>query len=221
MWWPTLLAVVAVWALQEYYWRDSGRQWYWTHLAADPDAAYRGVSAGGHVLGLCVAAGALLSGGLVALGPVGPVSALTTPVVAAVAFQLAWLVALVMLLVETRPAAGRGALRSSLGAAPRMVGQALGLLRRSRVLAALVAVELFWASHDLVRDAAPVPPSRVVGEPTGGGAARPQARWRGSLGRRRGARPAADRRSAHGRREVAAPVQVATVGMRCSPARSV
>ncbi|TWJ22595.1 putative MFS family arabinose efflux permease [Micromonospora endolithica] len=145
----TFALLVAVWALQGVYRAlDSGplEAWYVdTTLAADPDAAYeKGLGQSGTVLGLCIAAGALLSGGLVALGPVGPFSALTTPVVAAVALQLVSLVALVTLLVEIRPAAGPEALRSSLARAPRMVGQALGLLRRSRVLAALVVVELFW-----------------------------------------------------------------------------
>ncbi|MEV1146403.1 MFS transporter, partial [Micromonospora sp. NPDC049799] len=145
----TFALLVAVWALQGVYRAlDSGplEAWYVdATLAADPDAAYeKGLARGGTVLGLCIAAGALLSGGLVALGPLGPVSALTTPVVVAVALQLVSLVALVALLVETRPAAGSGALRSSVAEVPRMVGQAFGLLRRSRVLAALVAVELFW-----------------------------------------------------------------------------
>jgi hypothetical protein len=36
------------------------------------------------------------------------------------------------------------ALRASLADAPRMIGQAFGLLRRSRILLALVGVELFW-----------------------------------------------------------------------------
>ncbi|PZG07002.1 MFS transporter [Micromonospora craterilacus] len=141
--------LVAVWALQGVFRAlDSGplESWYVdSTLAADPDAAYeKGLGQGGTVLGLAVAAGALLSGGLVALGSIGPLSALTVPVVAAAGFQLVYLAALMTLLVEERPAAGPGALRASIRSAPRMVGEAVGLLRRSRVLLALVAVELFW-----------------------------------------------------------------------------
>ena len=50
--------------------------------------------------------GALLSGGLIALGPVGPVSALTVPVLVAAALQAVALVVLLVLLVERRPARG-------------------------------------------------------------------------------------------------------------------
>ncbi|SCF26550.1 Predicted arabinose efflux permease, MFS family [Micromonospora viridifaciens] len=137
------------WALQGVYRAlDSGplESWYVdATLAADPDAEYeRGLGHAGTVSGLAIGTGALLSGGLVALGPVGPVSALTLPVLVAIALHAVSLVALRLLLVETRPAQGAAALRASMVEAPRVVGQAIGLLRRSRVLLALVAVELFW-----------------------------------------------------------------------------
>ncbi|NJP33846.1 MFS transporter [Micromonospora thermarum] len=145
----TFALLIAVWAMQGVFRAlDSGplESWYVdSTLAADPDAAYeKGLGQGGTVLGVAIAAGALLSGGLVALGPVGPVSALTAPVLVAVALQVVALVALLALLRESRPAAGGGALRASVARAPRMIGEAVGLLRRSRVLLALVAVELFW-----------------------------------------------------------------------------
>lgn len=138
-----------VWALQGVFRAlDSGpmESWYVdATLAADPKAAYeRGLGHAGTVIGVAISAGALIGGGLVALGPLGPVSALTVPVLVAFAFQAVALVALLVLLVEVRPAKGPGALRASVVEAPRMVGQAVGLLRRSRVLLALVAVELFW-----------------------------------------------------------------------------
>ncbi|MEV0809992.1 MFS transporter [Micromonospora sp. NPDC050200] len=127
---------------------DSGplESWYVdATLAADPAAEYeRGLGYAGTVIGVAIAAGALLSGGLIALGPVGPVSALTGPVLVALVLQVVALAALLALLAEVRPARGAGALRTSVAEAPRMVGQAIGLLRRSRVLLALVAVELFW-----------------------------------------------------------------------------
>lgn len=138
-----------VWALQGIYRAlDSGplESWYVdATLAADPKAEYeRGLGWAGTVAGVAIGAGALLGGGLVALGPVGPVSALTMPVLVAIVLQVAALVALTVLLVEHRPARGAAAVRASVAEAPRMVGQAIGLLRRNRVLLALVAVELFW-----------------------------------------------------------------------------
>ncbi|SCG64529.1 MFS transporter [Micromonospora halophytica] len=159
-----------VWALQGVYRAlDSGPldAWYVdTTLAADPDATYEpGLGLAGTVAGVAIGAGALLSGGLVALGPVGPVSALTLPVLVALVLQAVALVALLTLLVETRPAQGLGALRASVADAPRMVGQAFGLLRRSRVLLALVAVELFWGFGMVTFESLlPVRLAEVVGD---------------------------------------------------------
>ncbi|MEH0845569.1 MFS transporter [Micromonospora sp. CPCC 205711] len=145
----SFLLFFLAWALQGVYRAlDSGplESWYVdATLAADPEAEYeRGLGHAGTVIGLAIGAGALLSGGLVALGPVGPVSALTLPVLVAIVLQAVSLVALLALLRETRTARGPAALRASMVEAPRMVGQAVGLLRRNRVLLALVAVELFW-----------------------------------------------------------------------------
>ncbi|MFF3866607.1 MFS transporter [Micromonospora sp. NPDC001898] len=149
---------------------DSGplESWYVdATLAADPDAEYeRGLGHAGTVAGVAIAGGALLSGGLIALGPVGPVSALTVPVLAAFAMQAVALAALLALLVEARPGRGSGALRASVAEAPRMVGQAFGLLRRSRVLLALVAVELFWGFGMVTFESLlPVRLAEVVGDP--------------------------------------------------------
>ncbi|SBT39852.1 MFS transporter [Micromonospora narathiwatensis] len=158
-----------VWALQGVYRAlDSGplESWYVdATLAADPDAEYeRGLGHAGTVIGLAIGAGALLGGGLVALGPVGPVSALTLPVLVAIVLHVVSLVALFVLLAETRPATGAAALRASVVEAPRMVGQAIGLLRRSRVLLALVAVELFWGFGMVTFESLlPIRLSEVVG----------------------------------------------------------
>ncbi|SCF31685.1 MFS transporter [Micromonospora mirobrigensis] len=159
-----------VWALQGIYRAlDSGplESWYVdATLAADPDAEYeRGLGWAGTAIGVGIGAGALLAGGLVALGPVGPVSALTLPVLAAIVLQAVSLVALLLLLREARPARGAGALRASVVEAPRMVGQALGLLRRSRVLLALVCVELFWGFGMVTFESLlPVRLAEVVGD---------------------------------------------------------
>ncbi|MFI7491156.1 MFS transporter [Micromonospora echinaurantiaca] len=160
-----------VWALQGVFRAlDSGplESWYVdATLAADPDAKYEpGLGYAGTVIGVAISAGALLGGGLVALGPVGPVSALTVPVLVAIALQAVALVALLVLLREVRPARGAGALRASVVEAPRMVGQAVGLLRRSRVLLALVAVELFWGFGMVTFESLlPVRLAEVVGDP--------------------------------------------------------
>ncbi|MEV4628687.1 MFS transporter [Micromonospora sp. NPDC049523] len=136
-------------------------------LAADPDADIeRGLGGGGAVLGVAVGAGALLSGGLVALGPIGGFSALTVPVVVAFVFEVIALVALVVLLPEVRQARGVAALRDSLRGVPTAIGGAFGLLRRSRILLALVAVELFWGFGMVTFETLlPVRLSEVVGNP--------------------------------------------------------
>ncbi|MGK5739728.1 MFS transporter [Micromonospora sp. URMC 103] len=158
-----------VWALQGVFRAlDSGplESWYVdATLAADPDAKYEaGLGYAGTVIGVAIGAGALIGGGLVALGPVGPVSALTVPVLAAAALQAVALVALLVLLPEVRRGPGGGGLRASIVEAPRMVGQAVGLLRRSRVLLALVAVELFWGFGMVTFESLlPVRLSEVVG----------------------------------------------------------
>jgi len=163
--------LAAVFALQGVFRAlDSGplESWYVNAtLAADPDAEYeRGLGHGGAVLGLAIAFGALLSGGLVLLGPVGPVSALTLPLLPAAALQLAYLVALLTLLSEARARRGAAAMLSSVREAPRMVGQAFGLVRRSRVLLALLAVELFWGFGMMTFEGLlPVRLAEVAGDP--------------------------------------------------------
>ncbi|GAB3982936.1 MFS transporter [Plantactinospora veratri] len=149
---------------------DSGplESWYVdAALAADPDAPIeRGLSAGGVVLGVCIGAGALLSGGLVALGPVGGISALTLPVLVAITLEVVALATMLLLLVEVRPAAGVAALRGSLRAVPGAIGGALGLARRSRIVLALIAVELFWGFGMVTFETLlPVRLAEVLGNP--------------------------------------------------------
>ncbi|MWB99504.1 MFS transporter, partial [Agromyces seonyuensis] len=131
---------------------DSGplEAWYADAvLAEDPHAPLeRGLGAGGAVLGVAIALGSLASGVLVALGPwrIGSVEipALAVPVVAAGILEIVHLAATAVLLREARGATGARAFRTSLGGVPRAIGGALGLLRRSRVLLALVVVEVSW-----------------------------------------------------------------------------
>lgn len=127
---------------------DSGplESWYVDHaLAADGDADIEtGLSRSGIVIGVAIAGGALIGGGLVALGPVGGFSALTVPVLASLIWQAISLTAVATLMTEERPGRGMGALMASVRGVPSAIAGAVGLLRRSRIIVALVAVEVFW-----------------------------------------------------------------------------
>lgn len=144
----SLPALVIVFALQGVYRAlDSGPldAWYVdTAQAADPAADIeRGLARGAVVLGLAISAGSLASGGLIALGPVAGIDALVLPLLVSLVLELVHFSAVALLMTETRPvrgAAARGALRST----PAVIGAAIGLVRGSTVLVALVAVEFLW-----------------------------------------------------------------------------
>lgn len=125
---------------------DSGplEAWYVdATLAADPATRLeRGLSAGTTVLSLGIGLGALLAGGLIAWVDVAGVDALALPIALAFVITVVSVVATVVLLSEPRRAA-RGALAGLRGVITAISGGAR-LVRRSRVLAALIAVELFW-----------------------------------------------------------------------------
>ena len=127
---------------------DSGplEAWYVdATLAAEPDAEIEhGLSAGSTVLSLAIAIGALLSGALVALDPFPTIPALALPLLVALGLSVVNLVAIVALMHEVRAARGLAAVVSSVRAVPGVIGDGIGLLRGSHVLAAIVAVELFW-----------------------------------------------------------------------------
>ncbi|MGW4942671.1 MFS transporter [Actinoplanes sp. NPDC004185] len=149
---------------------DSGplEAWYVDHaLAADAQADIEtGLSRSGVVLGVAVAAGALLTGGLVAVGPTVPGGALSLPVYVALGLQLVSLAAVALLMTERRPGRGFAALARSVRGVPAAISGALSLLRRSRVIAALVAVELFWGFGMVAFESLmPVRLAEVVGDP--------------------------------------------------------
>lgn len=113
-------------------------------LGADPDATYeRGLAHGNAVLSLAIALGASAAGGLVALAPRLDLDPLALPVFVAVAMRAVNVVALASLMTEVRDSQP-GAFRRSLQAVPGTVREAVGVVRRSRVLLALVGVEVFW-----------------------------------------------------------------------------
>ncbi|WP_232344910.1 MFS transporter [Actinoplanes awajinensis] len=115
-------------------------------LAADEHADIEtGLSHGSVALSLGIAGGALVSGGLVWLGPVGRVSALTVPMLVALGLSMVSTLAVALLMHEARPARGWAAVAASLRGVPVAIGSALGLARRSRVVFALIMVELLWS----------------------------------------------------------------------------
>jgi MFS family permease len=144
----TLLLAI-VWALQGVYRAmESGplEAWYVdAALRADPDAAIElGLSAGSAAIGVAVAAGALLAGGLVTLDPWPAIEPLLLPLMVAAMLCALEVGALAALMTETRPRIRWAAVRASVVAVPSVVLDAVTLVRGSRVLLVLVAVELFW-----------------------------------------------------------------------------
>lgn len=143
---PELVAVFALQGLHRAL--DSGplEAWYVdTTQALDEHAAIdRGLSGYGIVLGLAVAGGALVAGGLVALDPLPAVDALATPVVLSLVIQVVGIVGLVVLMVEPRRASGPRAAWTAARGTPRTIARGIGLVRRNHVLAAILAVEVFW-----------------------------------------------------------------------------
>ena len=119
-----------------------------TRPGADVD---RQLSAQGTVIGLSIATGALLSGGLVYWHPLPAESALLLPFVVCAALNVLHLVAVLALMDE--PDAHNGAvetagLRTALASAreaPLVIRDGIRMLRHNRVLRGLVLVEAFWA----------------------------------------------------------------------------
>jgi hypothetical protein len=102
------------------------------------------MGAHGTALGVAIAAGSLVSGGLIALDPLPGVDPLLVPVLLALVLQVVGVVVIALLMREPRRASGLRALARSALDTRRTIAEGVGLLRRSRVLLALVAVELFW-----------------------------------------------------------------------------
>ncbi|MGG7466089.1 MFS transporter [Plantibacter sp. YIM 135347] len=140
-----------------------------------PDIA-SGLAAGATVLNLAMGAGALASGGVVAVGlaigtrPFG-VSALVLPVVVAAVLTVVSLVAVILLVTEERPVGGRPRLRGLWKAIPFGIVDGVRLVTRSRVLLALVAVELCWGFGMVAFETLmPLRLGEVVGSATEAGA---------------------------------------------------
>lgn len=149
---------------------DSGplEAWYVdATLAADPDAKLeRGLSAGGTVIGLAIGAGALATGGIVAWVDVPGVPTLVQPVLLGLIVQLIGLVAIGLMVTEPPHPDGKRRLLASLRDVPRVIVDGARLVRRSRILLALLGVELCWGFGMVAFEVLmPVRLSELVGGP--------------------------------------------------------
>jgi DHA1 family tetracycline resistance protein-like MFS transporter len=144
----TFAMLAAVYLLQGVFRAlDSGPldSWYVDATLADDANAKidRGLSAGSAVVGVAMGAGALVAGGIVAWVEIPGVPILALPVWLGLFVQLMGLAAILLLVHEPPHPDGRRFL-ASLRDVPRVIVQGAGLVRRSRILLPLLAVELFW-----------------------------------------------------------------------------
>ena len=116
----------------------------------DPEGEIAGpLARAGTVLGGAIAVGALGGGLLAAWRPVAAWSALALPLLVAIALYAGYTVLVLLLVREPggREGAGRSsaAVRGVVRDAPRTVLEGLRLVTRSRILAGLLLVEVFWS----------------------------------------------------------------------------
>jgi len=132
---------------------DSGplEAWYVdTVHATEPGADVdRPLSAQGTVVGIAMAVGSLISGGLIVWNPLSGQSALLLPLLCWAGLNVVHLIAVAILMKEPAgDAAGSSLARAAASTreAPVVIREGLGMLRHNRVLLALVLVEFFWAT---------------------------------------------------------------------------
>jgi MFS family permease len=117
-----------------------------TQPGADVDQT---LAAQSTVLGGSIAVGSVLSGVLIAWGPLPAASALLLPLLVWAALNVAHLLIVVLLMREPRThldATGARRAAQSVREAPVVVREGLGMLRRNRVLRGIVLVEIFWST---------------------------------------------------------------------------
>ncbi|HKX67073.1 MAG TPA: MFS transporter [Intrasporangium sp.] len=133
---------------------DSGPLEAWfvdTVHATEPDADVDGaLAAQGTVVGVAIAVGALISGGLIWWHPVTAQSALWLPVLGSVVLSMVHLVMVLALLKEPRgaehlDASGLRRAVSSAKDAPAVVREGLGMVGSSGVLRGLLLAEVAWS----------------------------------------------------------------------------
>lgn len=162
---------------------DSGPLEAWfvdtVHATAPGADVDRTLARHGGVVGLSVASGALVSGGLVWWHPVSAWSALTLPYVVYAVLAVAHLVAVCLLLREVRPVPVGGTrpggpARRALASArrtPAVVADGLRLAATNRVLLGLLLVEVFWSTAMVVFESLqPIRLAELVGSEARAGA---------------------------------------------------
>lgn len=146
-WWIVVLGAVT---MGVYRALESGPldSWYVDGLQdLDPDADIeRGLGHAGTVTGFGIAAGSLLSGGLLAWDPVAGIEPMAIVVGVSLALTIAQLGAIVLLMHDPRTATGdAGTLLASVRAVPHVIGSTLRLVTAGSVLALLLAIEATWS----------------------------------------------------------------------------
>lgn len=138
----------------------------------DPDYPIeRGLGSGMAVMSVAMAVGGLLCGALIVLHPIPSIAPLDLPILVSLGLGLVNLAALVLLMTEHRAAQGMAAVRASVRAVPATIAGGLGLLRSSRVLLAIVLVELFWGTGMVAFESLfPIRLAEVVGGTDAAGA---------------------------------------------------
>ncbi len=112
------------------------------HGGQSADVA-RGLSGSAAVLGASIATGSLAAGALIAWAPVGASTRLTLPYLIAIGLTVVQLAAVALFMNEDRSGRATGVL-ASVRSTPTVIAAGFTLVMGSRVLRALVAVELFW-----------------------------------------------------------------------------
>ena len=155
-WWQFALAAVLTGVFRAL---DSGPLEAWfvdTVHASEPGADVdRALARQGVVLGSAMAAGAIISGGLVWWHPIASQSALLLPGLLYLGLGVVHLGAVLLLLEEPQRRGAGGAVgmrraAASVHEAPVVVREGLSLLRHNGVLGGVVAVELFWSAGMVV-----------------------------------------------------------------------
>ncbi len=148
-WGRSLSLLLLVWALQGVYRAlESGPldAWYVdAALAADPDADIEaGLGHAGAALGGAIALGSVASSVLVAVAPFPGVDPLVGPLLVYLALRVVEIAMLATLMTEVRAPVGMRGLARTVRQVPTVVADGVRVVRHSRALLALVAVELFW-----------------------------------------------------------------------------
>lgn len=157
---------------------DSGPLEAWfvdTVHATEPGADVdRALSAQSAVLGGSIAAGALISGGLVFWDPLPVDSALLLPLFVYLGLNVVHLLAAIFLLKEPRTQVGTTGARRALDSAkeaPTVIRDGLRMLATNRVLLGLILVEVFWCTGMVVFEAfQPIRLSEMLGSEDEAGA---------------------------------------------------